>query len=350
MKVIPVQGAGQVQDKSTPESVRTAKAVNAFKQASAQVPVPVNANAVSVEELGAVRAQQAETIVENTELESAFTEDQVEQTQSEAPVKAKPQQDPAVKRQFEQLARQERQMRQKAAQDQQKLKAEREAFEAEKQAFQSKSKTYSEGFVSLEDFKADPFGVMERTGLTYDELTQRALNQQPKDPRVEATISRLEAKIRALEESSETNQKSYQQQQQDSYNQAVKQIELDARSLVKSDPVAFEAISKTGSIRDVVELITETYNKDGVLLTVEEAANEVENYLVDEGYKTVSTIDKIKKRMTANAQTASNSKAAGTASNQKQSQPMKTLTNAVGSTRQLSVRERAIAAMEGRLK
>jgi hypothetical protein len=359
MKIIPVQSPGQIPTNGTPESVRTAKAVAAFnkgassfdksaaasQQSTAQEHPVLNANAVSVEELGAIQSQVAESSDKNTEeLEAS----EVNEESNTTPEPEKPKADPALSRQFAQLARQERALRAKVQQQAQEFKAQQDAFKAEKSAFDAKAKQYETGYVSIERFKADPLAVMAETGMSYDQLTQQLLNQQPRDPRVDATISRLEAKIKSLEEANDTNQKSYQQQQQDAYNAAVKQIQLDARNLVKSDPVAYEAISKTGSIKDVVELITETYNKDGVLLTVEEAAEQVENYLVEEGLNTVTKIDKIKNRMQMNA--SSNAKKAQSPTTQKQSQPMKTLTNASSSQRQLSAKERAILAFKGELK
>lgn len=349
MKVIPVQGAGQVQDKSTPESTRTAKAVAAFKAGTSSYDKTTNstaqehpvrdANNVSVEELGAIKAQVAVDIDKSTHEEA--TEETVE-----APIA--PKVDPR-QQEFDKLARQERAFRSKIQQQEQALKAREAAIAAREAELTAKNTEYSsDRYVSVEDFKTDPLAVMAKTGLSYDQLTEQLLNQPQRDPRMEATIKKLEAKIQSLESANETSQKTYQEREEANYQAAVRQISQDAKALIKSDPIAFEAISKTGSVSDVVELITETYNKDGIVLSVEDAAKQVEDYLVEEGFNTVSKIDKIKKRMQANAQPAASEKTPNPTN--KQPQTMKTLTNSVGAQKPLSVRDRAIAAMEGRLK
>lgn len=347
MKIVPVQGAGQVQDKSTPESVRTAKAVAAFSKGQSSYDKPsmaqehpvLNPNTVSVEELGAIKVQPIEETDKNVTMES--TEETVE-----TPIA--PKVDPK-QQEFDKLARQERVFRAKIQQQEQALKSREAAIAAREAELTAKNTEYtSDRYVSLEDFKTDPLAVMAKTGLSYDQLTEQLLNQPQRDPRMEATIKKLEAKIQSLESANETSQKTYQEREEANYQAAVKQISQDAKALVKADPIAYEAIFKTGSVRDVVELITETYNKDGIVLSVEEAAQQVEEYLVEEGFNTVSKIDKIKKRMQANAQSAASEKTPNPTN--KQSQPMKTLTNASSSQRQLSAKERAILAFKGELK
>jgi hypothetical protein len=321
-----------------------ARAIEAFNKAS-EAPAPtqgqqqehpvVDPNQVSVEELTAIQGQPAQPAIDKQ------AEEKEEKTE-----------DPALSRQFAQLAKQERLLRQKVQQQEQAIKAREAALAAKEAELTAKAQEYETGYIPKSRLLEDTLGTLEAEGLSYDSLTQQALARQPVDPQVKATISRLEAKIAQLEKASETSQKSYQQQQQDQYQAALRQIELDATSLVKSDPVAYEAISKTGTVKEVVKLIKDTYDKDGVLLTVEEAAQEVENYLVEENYNMASKIDKIKKRMSqANAsQAATNQAQARPATPQQTQTQMKTLTNAASSSRKLSARERALLAFKGELK
>ena len=108
---------------------------------------------------------------------------------------------------------------------------------------------------------------------------------------------------------------------------------LPTRRLISS----VSAVSKK-----VVRLITQTYDKDGVLMTVEQAADEVENYLVEENYSMASKISKIKKRLQESATTEKTGQT-------QQTQRMNTLTNASASTRKLSSKERAILAFKGQI-
>ncbi len=175
------------------------------------------------------------------------------------------------------------------------------------------------------------------------------LTQVPTDPRMVAHIQRLEAKLQAMEEASQNTVKAQTEQQQQQYQAAIKQITMDTKSLIKADPDSYEVIATTGSVQDVVDLIEQTYAKDGVLLSVEEAANEVENYLIEEGLK-IAQLKKIQaRREQSNASKATDAKQTQAQSTQTQS-TMKTLTNATGSTRKLSSKERAILAFNGELK
>lgn len=346
MKITPVVSPNQIPMNGTPESVRTAKAVAAFNKASqaptqgqAQEHPVLNPNAVGVEEFGAIQAQTAQIIDKNTDNVDAPVDTQ-------EPTPEKPKEDPALSRQFAQLARQERALRAKAQQQDQALKA-RETALAEREAKMQAQQPDTSNYISRDRLKQDALGVLDEAGISYDELTQQIINRQPTDPRINATINRLEAKIQQLEKANETTQKTYDDRQQQSYQAAVKQIELDARNLVKLDP-NFETIKATGSIKDVVELITQTYDKDGILLSVEEAAQEVENYLVEEAMK-LTKIEKIQRQLAKS--NASAKPATQQTSQTKQTQPgMKTLTNATASQRQLSAKERAILAFKGELK
>jgi len=362
MKITPVGSPHQIPVSGTPESVRTAKAVAAFNKGQSSYDKPAaakpqaqehpvqDANNVSVEELGAIQAtSNTEEIVDSTSNIEAATEEgttTTEETVEEVTPEA-PKVDPTLSRQFAQLARQEKALRAKAQQQAQEFKAREEALKAREAALTTPVKQDLTNYISKDKFKSDPLGVLAEAGLSYDEITQQLLTQQPRDPRTEAHIARLEAKLAALEEANTTSQKTYAEQQQAQYQAAVKQIQMDAKKLVSTDP-NFETIKATGSVKDVVELITQTYDKDGVLLSVEEAAQQVEDYLVEEAMK-ITQIDKIKKRMAASNASKPKSEVK-TPATPGQTQPMKTLTNATSSQRQLSAKERAILAFKGQLK
>lgn len=321
-----------------PQVDAKARAVQAFmggQQTPEQSPVQ-NQNHVQPEEMGAIRAKN-EQIATNDEQDQADTQEQ-------QPERAE---DPALSRQFAQLARQEKALRARAHQQEQQFKTREEAFKAKEASLQTPQTDMSK-YISRDMLKQDALTALAEAGVSYEELTQQIINQQPTDPRVQSTIQKLEAKIAALEESNKTTQKSYEEQQTAQYQAAVKQIELDVKALVKNDP-NFETIKATRATRDVVELITQTYEKDGYLLTVEEAAQQVEDYLADE-YTKVANINKIKNRIQQASATrpATNSqKTPGATQTQQPQQTMKTLTNAASSNRQLSAKERAILAFKG---
>lgn len=309
---------------------------------AAETPVP-NPTQIAPEEMSAIVSPSIPEPNLDASAVSEDTSQPIEVTQKVAT----PEQDDRAAKQFALLARREKALRAKAQQQEQALKAREQALAEREAKLTQQPQIDQSKYISIDRFKADPLGVMAETGLSYDELTQQLINQQPRDPRTEATISRLEAKVRELEQQVEGTRKTYSDNQKQAYDAAVKQIEVDVRNLVKTNP-EFETIKATGSVRDVVELIEETYRKDGVLMSVEDAAQEVETYLMEEAYK-LSRLNKIQKRLQENA---SKSQAQApvqkkTAEAPKQQQPMKTLTNASGSSRTLSARERAILAFKG---
>lgn len=244
------------------------------------------------------------------------------------------------------LARKEKQLRLRDQQLRQKEVQIKAQEEARLEALKPKAPTFDESkYVSREKLTQDPFSILSELGLTYDQLTQMAMNApKPEDIALKNELKALRDEIKSLKGDQETTKKSFEEQQQSSYKQAVAQITSEATHLVNTDP-NLEMVKATRSVRDVVELIEKTFNEDGVLLTVEDAAIEVENYLVEEAMR-LARAKKIQQRLQPKA--ASPQQATKSTDQSKQSQ-LKTLTNSVGTSRKLTARERAMLAFEGKL-
>ncbi len=341
MKVTPVTGPGAINAHQESDAQRTARLTEKFTQIltkqgqppqQQEHPVP-NANQVAVEDLSAIQQSKPSLSDNKTAVSAEITED----TETQQTVK-----DPESERRFVQIARQERALRAKAQQQDKTFKEREAALQAREAALAPQDLS---NYVSKDQIRQDALSVLEENGVSWDALTDQVVNRQPTDPRVNSHISRLEAKILELEKANVTSRQSQEQQQQASYQAAVKQIRTDATNLVNSDP-EFETVKAKGAVKDVVELIERTYAKDGVVLSVEEAAKEVEEYLVNEAVKDYN-INKIKQRIAASNASKTTSE---TKTQSPQQTQMKTLTNATSSTRPLTSRERAIMAAEGRLK
>lgn len=349
MKVQPVSSPHAMAQPQSSQTSSRSKAIEAFNKAtiSAQSPqqsphsAQINQNAISPEDLSAIQApsQGQEESIEDTSSEAI----EVPQEAKPAPTEA----ELAASRQYAQLARQEKALRQKAQHQEKALEAREAAVRAKEAELSAKGNTPPAGYYSKDQIKQNILSVMAETGVSYDEVVQQLISQPQIDPRMDAQLSALRAEIKSLKDAQDTSVKSQQEQQQQAYDSAVQQIRNDVSNLVKSDE-AYETIRTARAQKDVVELITETYKKDGILLTVEEAAQEVENYLVDEALK-FTRLEKIQKRLKA-ATPAPSKPIQQTQANQKQPQPMKTLTNATSSSRQLSAKERAVLAFKGELK
>lgn len=355
MKIQPVTGPGAIQDKSTPEHVRTARAVAAFNKGQSsfdtqpEPQVVQNQTQISPEELGAIRTPSRQNIKDESLEATETAQEPLQDAPPEIPEPtAPPVQDPALSRQFAQLARQEKILRAKVQAQEQAFRTKELELKEKEAQLQAKYKDpdYS-SYIPKDRIKQETLNVLAEAGVSYDDLTQQIINRQPVDPQIQATINELKNEIKSLKQANEDGQKYRTEEVQTQRQAAIKQIKQDAFHLVKNDPIAYEAISKTGSVNDIVDLITKTYDKEGIVLSVEEAAQEVENHIIEESVK-LHNIQKIQQRLQANrAKPVTNQVQKPQNTQSKQPQPMKTLTNAASSSRQLNARERAILAFKG---
>lgn len=326
----PVEGA-----LANSQASAKARAVAAFNQ-SAQAPVS-NPSQVSPEELSAVRQGQNSTI----EVASS------EEAPQNPPAKAPPE-ETQLSAQYAQLARKEKALRTQAMQ----MKQQTEAFAAREAAIKAKeSELQGNGnFIPKERLTADTLRVLEEAGIDYEQVTQMMLNAPSQEARQQAqVIAKLEAKLAALEEGQNKVTKSFEDNQKNQYTQAVTQIRNEAKHSVYTN-ADYETIKETNSVEDVVELITKTFEADGVLLTVEEACKAVEEHLYEEAFK-LTKLSKIQKRLNSAAGATAPATTSGKQADATGKQSaMTTLTNKVGSSRPLSARERGILAFKGELK
>lgn len=302
---------------------------------AAEQPVP-NATKVAPEEMTAL-SQPSETKYKE---ESADTDPPASAApEADAPKAEK--EDP-LSSQYATLARKERALRNQV----QQFKAEQEKFKAE-QARLAQTPAAPEidmgRYVDRDRLKSDPLAVFAEAGLSYDEIVEQVLNQQNfrTDPRISAQMEKLEAEVRLAREEAKALRDAQENNQQQTYKQAVAQIRSDAAKLAFTDP-NFEMIKATNSVNDVVELIEETFKADGTLLSVEEACQAVEDHLLEEAMK-LSKVKKLQQRLAAPAAPQK------PANKSEQPQTQKTLTNSMNAPKLMSARDRAIAAMQGKI-
>ena len=229
------------------------------------------------------------------------------------------------------LARKERQLR-KA---QQEFKAQQDAW---KQA--------QANYVPKERLTSETLKVLAEAGITPDKLVELQINQATAQDPQQILLNRIADLESQLKSITDPENGTLAKRDQEAYNSAVAQIRQDAKLVVDSNP-AYGTIKSEGRTEDVVELITKVFDQEGVVLDVEEAANLVEEKLVDNLYKQyekVSKYEKIKARL---------GKAAEPPPEANNAQPSpsntaktNTLTNAGASTRQLTPRERAILRVQ----
>lgn len=344
---LPVEGG-----LNSSQQAARARAIAALTGGDQPQPVP-NASNVSAEEMGAISTPsdrnasyepKQETSDSQESHASASQDSDSEPAEAAQPTRSEDQKRP-LSAQYAQIARKEQALRAKEL----ALKVREEALKAQ-EAPRPFHQPPQDDVISKAELAKDPLGVLAKLGLSYDQLSQQAMNAPtPEQIAQQQLVDELRAEIRSIKQGQDEIKTSAEKQQQKSYEQAINQIRSEVKSLVTSDP-EFETIKATNSVEDVVELIQTTFNEDGILLSPEDAAKQIEDYLVEEAMK-LQRISKIQKRLqtastaspgAASQQTQGNAKA--------QSEAPKTLTNTLGTSRQLSARERALLAFKGELK
>lgn len=161
----------------------------------------------------------------------------------------------------------------------------RKDIEAEKLQLQKRATEYETGYIPKSRLTADPLSVLNESGVSYDQLTELLLSQgNASDPATKAIMS----KLKALEDKQSAVERQTQEAEQRQYTQAIGQIRNEVKLEVASN-TEFETIKAEGMEDAVVELIEETFNTEGYIMNIKDAAQEIENYLVDYGYKLAQT-------------------------------------------------------------
>lgn len=237
---------------------------------------------------------------------------------------------------LDQLTRKEKALRHQARQ----LEAQRQAFQAE----QTKLKSQPQAPDWKSRMKQDFAGMLAEAGLTPDDVAQQIINTSSSDVQLKTLAQKLSEQEAKITEMSQT----YTESQKKAYDGAVKQLRRDVEGLVNSDP-SFETIQATKNYDAVVSLVEQTYNEDGYLMTAKEAAQQIEDYLVEEAVN-LAKLKKIQQKLAPQGDPVEKTEQV-----QKTSQPTSTLTHgsSQGAPKGISNkdrRERAIMAFQGKLK
>ncbi len=312
-----------------------AKAIAMLTGNQAQATPVANPSNISAEEMQGTNAAPKQT------LETAVAESQGDPSEAVT----QPDKEEPLSTQYAALARKEKALRANVLRQEQTFKQREQALaqrEAEIARQPSTSQVDPTKFVSIEELKRNAYGVLQKNGINYDQISTQALNaESPEFQEIQRVANEMREEIKQLREEAGTSRKTFEEQQTQAYQQAVGQIREEASQLVDSDP-EFEMTKTTNSVDDVVELITRTHKETGKLLTVEQAARAIEEDLLAEVDKISAT-----KKFQARLASAKSPSAQTKQPNSQAAPQMKTLTNDVQSTRPLNARERALLAFSG---
>lgn len=149
----------------------------------------------------------------------------------------------------------------------------------------------SEKYKTLkEKLAAKDYSAAEELGLSHEEYTQHLLKKQESEDPATERYRKLESELEALKKGREEDSvKEYQA------NQALWKQEI---SKVVSENVEFSSIKELKAEEVVLRHINDSFEEDGIELTAEEAAKEIEAALVERAEKFAS-LSKLKSKTDA---------------------------------------------------
>lgn len=159
----------------------------------------------------------------------------------------------------------------------------------EKESELEKARAEIERLKKYEDI-TDPMELLKLKGMSYEDLIARNLNPEEADTKGEIQKIReeLESYKKAAEEKEKTNLEKENSRVIEGYIAHMKKF-------TESQGEKYELINSLGHHKDVYEVIVETHKKSGKILTDEEAADLVEQYLQMQAEKQLDQLSKLSK-------------------------------------------------------
>lgn len=205
---------------------------------------------------------------------------------------------------FAALSRREKQLREKESQMQQQYEAKLAEIEAKLEAL-SASKVEEVQEESKEPelpleyrLKKDPLGTLSELGLSYDQLTNLALNDGKLTPEMQMELMKqeLESKYNSKFESLQNEILERDKRlEEEKYNETVTNFKNELTNFV-NDNDNYELIRANDAVNVVYEVIEEHYAETGKIMSKQEAADQVESYLEAEVEKLLQ-LNKLKSKI-----------------------------------------------------
>jgi hypothetical protein len=176
----------------------------------------------------------------------------------------------------------------KLAREQKAAREASEKLKSERMAIEEKAKVVEEFEQAKANAGKNPIEALKLLGLTPEQVNDYLLSTGEPDP-VEAVRSELEEFKRAQQEAQnrylEEQRKAVEAEQAATLDQFKGQIS----QFIESNPDKYELTQTWGAQSAVFELIDATYTQTNRVLTIEEAADQVESYLDSEVSKLTAT-------------------------------------------------------------
>lgn len=213
------------------------------------------------------------------------------------------------------LARKEQTFRKQ----EQAFKTQQLEFKAKQEAFEKSQADFAVLSKSKERLAADDYSVLDELGVSYEKYTNYLLNKGEGETTENKAIKELRDELNGIKTQQEEQETKRKESIDKQYAETIKQYERGIADLIAKDP-EYESIKETKAEAHVLQHILDTFNEDGETLTIEQAAKEIEEFIVEDALA-MSKLKKIQAKLQPPVE------------EKKQIQPpkqaMKTLTNQV---------------------
>lgn len=220
------------------------------------------------------------------------------------------------------------------------LRAMQRSIQEERAALKAQESRYKSDYIPKSKIAEDPMAVLTEAGYTAEQIAQILLQQQnPNDP-----LYTVQRELKKLQENQERTRLDAEEEQKKQADAARKYLLREAKLLVDGNE-EFEAIKASEAYDAVIEYYDQMERSDEGPITLQEAAKEIENYLVEE-FSKYQGLKKLQPKSPPAAEAAQK--------NPENAQGMTTLSNRVSpSTKRSSsfaeAKARAMAVAEGKL-
>lgn len=224
--------------------------------------------------------QAAIAALEGQEVASTEEKAEVEAPKEEA----KKPEDDAFSRKFAALSKKERQIRQR----EQQLNAKMADLEARLKSLEPKEEVKAPSIPIEKRLKQNPLETLRELGLSYEKLTELALNdgKMSMEDKVEMIKEELEAKhMSEIEKLREELREKEKKTEQEKYDEVIQNFMVDLTSFVNSNEDDYELIRANDAVSVVYNVIEQHHAKTGRILSNKEAADHVEAHLLEEAQK-----------------------------------------------------------------
>lgn len=174
------------------------------------------------------------------------------------------------------------------ARKQQKVQQDVQALRDKEAALAAKEADYIPRSSIKEKMEKDVTAALAELGYSYEEITTLLLNQQSSTDPTQQALKKLEAEVVEMKTSQE---RAVSKQYEATVAQYRKEIEV----LVAKDE-NYSSIKEERQEAAVLQHIIDTFNEDGEVLSVEEAAKDIEDCLVEEAMR-LSNLTKVKAKL-----------------------------------------------------